>query len=129
VAYNAGLVRMGMFVGMRKVPTHGVRWEGEPLPPDSVRRCKICQQPINHLSSNRVCCSHPRCQRINRSAPRKPRPKATGEIKKISVVREIMRRYEYAKSKGATDVQAYTVISARMKMTVAEVMATVKGEK
>jgi hypothetical protein len=128
--YDSGQVRLVREVGLPMRPEPGVKFKGDLVPPDNVRRCKICKQPIEHLHTFRVCCDHPRCLRTNRSMSRKRKtyPKTTGEMKQVLITREIVKRYQYAKSKGATDGQAYTVVANRMKMQVNEVIAVVRRE-
>jgi len=117
----------------RRVPVAGVRWgEGELVPPDSLRRCRICRQPIEHLDIKRVCCNHPRCKRANRIMP----PAMRARVKAIESITpdqlkavEAKKRYAYARLKGATPVQGYEVVARRMNMRVADVIAIVEPKK
>lgn len=87
----------------------------EPIP-GPLRRCKICQQPIEHLHAYRTCCEHPRCKRANRAgstAEARERARERRADKRAvtpPVVHdedETMRRYLVRlHAAGATDTQA-----------------------
>ena len=46
----------------------------------SIRRCCVCQQPIEHLAAARTTCGHPRCQRANRGRPRRKPPERSVHV-------------------------------------------------
>lgn len=109
----------------RVVPQQGVRWgEGDLIPPDSLRRCKVCKQPIEHLSAYRVTCGHPRCQRTNRAM-------ATKKTKHLAIVpspepNDVERMWRFARSKNVDPVSAYTWIARKTGKTIRQVMAEIK---
>ncbi len=107
-------------------------WGNDLIPPDTIRRCIVCAQPIEHLSQRRTTCGHPRCLRANRArrARREPRlkPVATGKPRPAYTVREdnIRKMWDYARGKGADPVTAYVWISKKVGISINEVVAEVK---
>lgn len=143
MAHYPWLVRVGMFVGVRKVPEAGVKWgEGDLIPPDTLRRCKICKQPIEHLHPSRVCCSHPRCQRANRNNKRH-RPGENPNVKRSArsmedfyrdqeqqkdeaLVRKVIAGMAYAKKRGADEVTALAWVAKGTGLSVIQVQDIIR---
>ena len=124
-----------------KRPVAGVRFESDDLiPPDTLRRCKICQQPIEHLDIRRVCCGHPKCQRANRNNKRlrkkpgqAPAPRSwkehyerSHEAKQNALERKVLLGYRYALARGADKTTALTWISRNVEIPVNQVMEILK---
>ena len=120
-----------------KRPVAGVRFGDDDLiPPDTLRRCKICQQPIEHLDIRRVCCGHPKCQRANRNNKRLrkkpgqlPAPRSWKEhyerrhqSEQDAVERKVLLGYRYATARGADKTTALTWISRNVEIPVNQVM-------
>lgn len=121
-----------MFGSVRRVPVAGVEWgEGNLIPPDTLRRCRICNQPIEHLHKYRVVCSHPRCQRANRSMGHKQRKAAQqaarspADAKRMQVAQaKALLRQAY--KQGASGPVAMQAVAQRMGLRVVDVIALVK---
>lgn len=109
----------------RVAPEHGVRWgERDLIPSDSLRRCKVCKQPIEHLSAHRVTCGHPRCLRTNRAMKTKKTQHLAVLPGKLPT--EVERLWLYARSKNVDSVSAYTWIAKKTGKTIRQVMAEIK---
>lgn len=131
---------------VRKVPTAGVRWEGDDLiPPGVIRRCKICHQPIEHLDKRRVCCSHPRCQRANRNN-KKYRPGTNKRVRRGALTAgdhyrreaeekdralrlKIVKGYEYARSRGADESTALAWVSKNVGLSIIQVQSILREKE
>ena len=101
-----------------------------------IRRCLVCEQPIEHLGPRRVSCGHPRCQRTIRSGKltrgkRKetesvtPREAAEERAKwdEDEVRREAIARVKFAKARGASHTQAVLWTSQKMGLPVKDILS------
>lgn len=116
----------------RVVPVAGVPWkEGDLIPADTLRRCKVCKQPIEHLAPNRVCCSHPRCQRANRSSRKKREPVSRSAMQEAyelrhadesaALAKKVVSGFAYARKRGADQVTALQWVAKGTGLSVVQV--------
>lgn len=127
-------------------PVAGVRFADDPglIPPDTLRRCKICKQPIEHLDIRRVTCGHPRCMRANRNnksnrpghnpANRRPRTlaalyKKQREETRAALEQKVRKGYAYARAKGADQTTALAWVAKNTALSMIAVREIVEESK
>jgi len=126
-----------------KRPQPGVRWGDDDLiPMDSLRRCKVCKQPIEHLEPRRVTCGHPRCMRLNRNNKRM-RPSAGGYVRGKTAAQtyadeqqhkadkfasKVKRGYLYAKGRGADETTALAWVAKNTDLSMMQVREIVRED-
>lgn len=126
-----------------KRPVAGIRFgDGDLIPPDSLRRCKVCKQPIEHLDARRVTCGHPRCQRANRNSKRL-RPGTNPSIARAAtdwqdhyqrekddedraLTAKVTRGYAYAMARGADQKTALAWVAKGTGLSMIQVQIVLK---
>ena len=126
-----------------KRPQPGVRWGDDDLiPMDSLRRCKVCKQPIEHLEPRRVTCGHPRCMRANRNNKRM-RPGSNKSVERAAadwqdhyqrkkndedraLAMKVTRGYAYAMARGADQTTALAWVAKGTGLSIIQVQSILK---
>jgi len=111
-----------------KRPQPGVRWGDDDLiPMDSLRRCKVCKQPIEHLERNN--------KRMRPSAGGYVRGKTAAQTyadeqqhKADKFASKVKRGYLYAKGRGADETTALAWVAKNTDLSMMQVREIVRED-